>query len=155
MSESQSLSLISVVDMLIDGDMESATKHLLAENQEQQIIRAMGGDRMPMNYLLKFEEYLDDHDIYLFDGWEDCVICYAPRIDKFWCTFFLWCPKGTDLRGALRITNDKEGQNEVNQKRTEDGHILKFRILRRYLDEVEKKNQERAEELSAEEMEFL
>ncbi len=147
--------LVPIVDMLIEGDTEAAESHLLAENQEQQIIRAMGGDRMPMNYLLKFEEYLDDHDIYLFDGWEDCVICFKPRIDKFWTTFYVFCPDGTDLRAALRLVNDKEGQNEVKQKRTEGGHILQFRILRRYLDEVEKKNQERAEELSAEEMEFL
>ena len=147
--------LVPIVDMLIEGDTEAAETHLLAENQEQQIIRAMGGDRMPMNYLLKFEEYLDDHDIYLFDGWEDCVICFKPRIDKFWTTFYVFCPDGTDLRAALRLVNDKEGQNEVKQKRTEGGHILQFRILRRYLDEVEKKNQERAEELSAEEMEFL
>ena len=147
--------LTAVVDMLLEGDTAAAEEHLLVENQEQQIIRAMGGDRMPMNYLLKFEEFLDDHDIYLFAGWEDCLIAYKPRIDKFWCTFHVFCPDGTDLRGAMRITNDKEGQNEVKQKRVEDGHILQFRILRRYLDEVEKKNQERAEELSAEEMEFL
>jgi hypothetical protein len=151
----QSTNLAPVVDMLIDGDIEAATEHLLQENQEQQIIRSMGGDRMPMNYLLKFEEYLDDHDIYLFDGWEQCKICYKPKIEKFWATFWLFCPDGTDLRGAMRITNDKEGQNEVGQKRIDGGVILQFRILRRYLDEVEKKNQERAEELSDEEMEFL
>ncbi len=51
----QSTNLAPVVDMLIDGNVEDATEHLLNENQEQQIIRAMGGDRMPMNYLLKFE----------------------------------------------------------------------------------------------------
>lgn len=152
---SQSTNLAAVVDMLIDGDVEAATEHLLMENQEQQIIRAMGGERMPMNYLLKFEEYMDDHDVYLFDGWNKAKICYRPKIDKFWTTFWLFCPDGTDLRGASRITNDKEGQNEVGKKRIEGGHILQFKILRRYLDEVEKKNQERAEELSAEEMEFL
>ena len=151
----QSTNLAPVVDMLITGDVEEATQHLLNENQEQQIIRAMGGDRMPMNYLLKFEEYLDDHDIYLFDGWDQCQICYKPRIDKFWTTFYLFCPEGTDLRGAMRITNDKEGQNEVGKRRVEGGHVLQFKILRRYLDEVEKKNQDRAEELSDEEMEFL
>ncbi len=152
---SQSTNLAAVVDMLIDGDVEAATEHLLMENQEQQFIRAMGGERMPMNYLLKFEEYMDDHDVYLFDGWNKAKICYRPKIDKFWTTFWLFCPDGTDLRGATRITNDKEGQNEVGKKRIEGGHILQFKILRRYLDEVEKKNQERAEELSAEEMEFL
>ena len=151
----ESTDLTAVVDMLIEGDVEAAEEHLLVENQEQQIIRAMGGDRMPMNYLLKFEEYLDDHDVYLFDGWEECRICYKPRIDKYWTTFYLFCPKGTDLRGALRVTTDKEGQNEVKHKKVEGGHVLQFRILRRYLDELEKKNQERAEELSAEEMEFL
>ena len=151
----QDTNLAPVVDMLINGDTERAEEHLLNENQEQQIIRAMGGDRMPMNYLLKFEEYLDDHDIYLFDGWGDSIVCYKPKIEKFWTTFYLFCPDGTDLRGAMRLINDKEGQNEVGKRRIKGGHILQFKILRRYLDEVEKKNQERAEELSDEEMEFL
>lgn len=146
-----------IVDALLEGDDAIATEHLLMENNEQQILRSMGGDRMPMNYLLKFEEYLDDHDIYLFDGWssEDCYIAYAPKIDKFWCTFYVFCPKDTDLRGASRIINDKEGQNQVKVKNVEGGYILMFRILKRYLDQVEAKNQERAEELSKEEMEFM
>ena len=147
--------LTAVVDMLVEGEVEEATHHLLVENQEQQIIRAMGGDRMPMNYLMKFEEYLDDHDIYIFEGWDKCEIAYRPRIDKFWCTFYVYCPEGVDLRGALRITNDKEGQNQVKAKKVEGGHILMFKILKRYLDQVERKNQDRAEELSDEEMEFL
>jgi hypothetical protein len=152
---SNSTNYSAVVDMLIDGDVAEAEEYLLLENQEQQIIRAMGGDRMPMNYLLKFEEYLDDHELYLFDGWKKAKVCYRPRIEKFWCTFFLFCPDSVDLRGALRLINDKEGQNEVGKRRVDGGHVLQFKILRRYLDEIEKRNQERAEQLSSEEMEFL
>jgi len=146
-----------IVDALIEGDDAKATDYLLMENSEQQILRSLGGDRMPMNYMLKFEEYLDDHDIYLFDGWDsdECHIAYTPKIDKFWCTFYLFCPEGTDLRGASRITNDQEGQNQVKVKRVEGGSIVMFRILKRYLDQVEAKNREKAEELSKEEMEFM
>ena len=149
------IDLRPVVDMLVEGDTESAHEHLLLENKEQQIVRAMGGDRSLMNYLLKFEEYLDDHDVNLFDGWEDIEIHHRPIIKKFWAIFDVYCPEGTDLRGALRITSDHEGQNEVGEKKVEGGTILRFKILRRYLDEIEKRNQEKAEELSAEEMEFL
>ena len=144
-----------VVDMLIEGDLESANEHLLMENEEQRIIRALGGDRTPFDYLLKFIEFLDDHDVFLFDGWEECIISHQPKIDKFWCSFFVFCPKGTDLRGALRVMTEKEGQNEVKQKKVEDGHVLLFKILKRDLDAIEMKDQEKAEEFSSEEMEHL
>lgn len=146
-----------IVDALLEGKEADATEHLLMENNEQQILRTLGGDRMPMNYMLKFEEYLDDHDIYLFDGWDsdECYMAYAPKIDKFWCTFYVFVPHNTDLRGASRITNDQEGQNQVKVKKVEGGHVVMFKILKRYLDQVEAKNQEKAEELSSEEMEFM
>lgn len=144
-----------VVDMLIEGDVEAANEHLLMENEEQRIIRALGGDRTPFDYLLKFVEFLDSHDIFLFDGWEGCEISHKPVIDRFWCTFYVFVPSGTDLRGALRLTTEKEGQTTVKQKKVGNGHLLMFKILRRDLDEIEAEDQERAEDLSDKEMEHL
>ena len=143
--------LVPIVDMLIEGDTEAAESHLLAENQEQQIIRAMGGDRMPMNYLLKFEEYLDDHDIYLYDNWEKAQVLGRPRVQRFWVIVYLWVPKETDLRGMERIKTDQEGQNQIRVKKLKDGsRILEVKVLRRLLDKVEKKSQEEADEVSNE-----
>ena len=145
-----------VVDMLIEGESEAALEHLLMENEEQKIVRALGGDRTIMNYLLKFEEYLSEHDVYLFDGWEEVSIIHTPIIDQFWTTFHVFAPEGTDLRGAARILNDRDGaQNEVKYKKTKGGTILVFKILKRYLNDIEARNQENAEEFSRKEMEYL
>jgi len=146
---------MAIVDLLLEDEIEEAEHHLLMENAEQQIIRAMGGDRMPMNYLLKFEEYLDDHDVYLFDGWEECVVIRKPKIDRFWTTFVVFAPKNTDLRGAVRVRDASEGQTEVKAKRVDGGIIVKFKIQKRVLDAIETRNQEKAEKLSDEEMEYF
>jgi hypothetical protein len=145
----------SIVDLLIDGEEEEAEHHLLMENSEEQIVRVLG-DSSKMNYLMKFEEYLDDHDIYLFAGWEEAQIVAKPVIDKFWTTFHVQVGKGTDLRGALRITNDKEGQNTVRYKKNEDGsYTLIFKILKRYLDQIEQQSKEKAKQIADEKMEQL
>lgn len=141
-----------IVDMILEDDLETATGHLLIEHTEERVARALGGETMPMNYLIKFEEYLDDHDLYLYDGWNEARLLAKPNVDKFWVTFIVFCKKGIDLRGALRIVNDKEGQNEVKAKKVRDGHVLKFRILKRYLDEIERRNRLKAEQ-EAEEQE--
>lgn len=142
----------SIVDLLIEGEEEEALHHLLMENDEEQITRAMG-DSNKMNYLMKFEEYLDDHDIYIFDGWEEAQIITRPVIDTFWTTFYVRLGKNADLRGALRIKNDKEGQNTVRYKKNGDGsYTLIFKILKRYLDQIEHKSKEKAEQLADEKM---
>lgn len=145
----------SVVEHLLNNDTEEAIGTMIVETQEQRIIRTMGGDRMPVNYLMKFEEYLDDHDLYLYDGWEDAVLVHKPKIDKFWVTIHLFCGDDADLQGAYRVVNDQEGQNKIEIKKVDGGHIVGFKILKRYLDQIEKKNQDKAEELSDEEMELL
>lgn len=145
----------SVVEHLLNDDTEEAIGTMIIETQEQKIIRTMGGDRMPVNYLMKFEEYLDDHDLYLYDGWEDAVVAHKPKIDKFWVTIHLFCGDDVDLQGAYRVINDQEGQNRIEIKKVDGGHIVGFKILKRYLDQIEKKNQDKAEELSDEEMELL
>lgn len=148
-----------VMDLIMYGDeadLEHAKKSLIREDSEEKIVRTLG-DSMLMNYLMKFEEYLDDHDIYLFDGWEDAKVVGKPEIDKFWTTFMVWVSPDTDLRGAMRLKNDKEGQNIVQVKTLEDdnGKIVRFKILKRYLDAIETRNKERAEQLSDEQLEEM
>ena len=148
-----------VVDMILsedDTDFEKIEETILLENDEERILRQMG-DSTYMNYLMKFEEYLDDHDIYLFDGWEDAKILGKPKVDKFWTEFMVLVSPDTDLRGAMRIKNDKEGQNKVMTKELTDnqGTVVKFKILKRYLDAIEARNKERAEQLSDEQLESI
>lgn len=148
-----------VVDMILsedDTDFEKIEETILLENDEERILRQMG-DSTYMNYLMKFEEYLDDHDIYLFDGWEDAKILGKPKVDKFWTEFMVLVSPDTDLRGAMRLKNDKEGQNKVMTKELTDnqGTIVKFKILKRYLDAIEARNKERAEQLSDEQLESI
>ena len=148
-----------VMDLIMYGDEEDfdhAKKTLIKEDDEERIVRVLG-DSMLMNYLMKFEEYLDDHDIYLFKGWKEARVVGKPQIDKFWTTFDLWVSPETDMRGAMRLKNDKEGQNIVQVKELgEDrGKIVRFKILKRYLDAIEKRNKERAEQLSDEQLEEM
>ena len=143
-----------VVDMILDGDDTSARQALLLENEEEEIVRAMGNEVTFLNYLIKFEEYLDEHDIYLFDGWDDAAVIKPPKVEKFWVSFYLLLPKGADLRGAMRIKSNKEAQNEVKIRKLDDGSVVvKFKILKRYLDAIEARNKERAEQLAQDEAE--
>ncbi len=145
-----------IVDLMLEGDeddFQEIKEAILLENDEERILRTLG-DSTYMNYLLKFEEYLDDHDVYLFNGWEDAKIMKPINIDRFWAEFQVWFSPEADLRGAARITNDKEAQNKVTVKNLGDqGYILKFRILKRYLDAIEQRSKERAEQLSDEQLE--
>lgn len=147
-----------IVDLMLEGDDEDfqeIKEAILLENDEERILRTLG-DSTYMNYLLKFEEYLDDHDVYLFDGWDEAKMMKPVVIDRFWTEFLVWFGPDADLRGASRITNDKEAQNSVQVKNLGDkGYILKFRILKRYLDAIEQRSKERAEQLSDEQLEQM
>lgn len=141
-----------VVDFILEDNDEGAADFILTEGLETEIVQNLGGEVTPLNYLLKFEEYLDDHSTYLFTGWEDAEVVKPIKIEKYWCTFYLKVGPKTDFRGALRIRNDKEGQNSVGRKQIDGGWLVKFRILRRYLDQIETYNKERADQLSDQEL---
>ncbi len=145
-----------VLDLIMYGDeddVKHAMKSLVSESEEERITRMLG-DSMPMNYLMKFEEYLDDHDLFLFKGWEDAKIVGKPNVGAFWATFWLWVDKDIDWRGIERLTNDKEGQNVVNRKELDgdQGFIVEIKILKRYLDAIEKRTKEKAEQLADEQL---
>ncbi len=147
-----------IVDLMLEGDdddFQEIQEALLLENDEERIQRNLG-DSMYMNYILKFEEYLDGHDVYLFDGWEDAKLLKPINIGRFWAEFLIWFGPDADLRGATRIINDKEAQNKVVVKNLGDkGYIVKFKILKRYLDAIEERSKERAEQLSDEQLEQM
>jgi len=143
--------LTEIVEMILDEDLEGAGYHLLMESDEERIIQQLDGDRMLMDYFVKFEQFLDEHDIYLFDGWEQSQFIAKPRIESYWTFFYLKVPKDTDMRGAMRIQNSKEGQNKVGAKKVDDGYILEFRILKRYLDQLDQQNKEEASRISDDE----
>jgi len=137
-----------VVDKIFEDDLVEASDSLLLESEEATIVNQLG-DPTLMNYLMKFEQFLDDHDVYLFDGWEDASIPAKPVIEKFWCTFYLIVAGDADLKGgAARIVNDKEAQNKVQTKEHGDGHLVKIRILKRLLDKMEDEDQIRASDLA-------
>jgi len=147
--------LTEIVELILEEDLEQAEYHLLIESTEERIIQALDGERMPMDYMLKFEQFLDEHDIYLFDGWDTAQFITKPRIEKYWAFFYLKASKDTDLRGALRIQNSKEGQNKVGVKKTGDGYIFEFKILKRYLDQLDQKNKEEASRVAGDEFEQI
>lgn len=143
--------LTHVVDKLLDeDDLEGAQNALLMENEEDRLTRRLG-DQMLTNYLLKFEEYLDDHDLYLYDGWEDVQVLGKPQVQRFWVVVNLWAAKDVDLAGIQRIKTDQDGQNQIKVKKLKDGSmVIQVRILRRLLDRVEEKSQDEVEEISDE-----
>lgn len=148
-----------VVDMLLEDDDEGAMEWLLLEGEERDLLTNLGGETTLMNYLIKFEEYMDDHDIYLFDGWEDAQIVGKPLVEKFWVTVWLRLGPNAQIAGAKRLMNDKEGQNTVKFKKLgvdgRDGYLLKIRVLKRFLDQIEKRNQEKSDQLSDDEIEEI
>ena len=101
-----------------------------------------------MNYMMLFEEFLEQHDIYLFKGWEKASFIGPPTVEKFWVVFTLLVSPETDLRGARRV-NDAMHQGKVVMKKTQDGSIMvQFQVLKRALDQIETDNKERIEKLS-------
>ena len=143
--------LTHIIDKLLDeDDLQGAEQALLMENEEDRLTRKLG-DKMLTNYLLKFEEYLDDHDLYLYDGWEDVQVLGKPEVQRFWVVVNMLAHKKTDLAGIQRIKTDQDGQNQIRVKKLKDGSmIIQVKILRRLLDRVEEKSQDEVEEISAE-----
>ena len=140
-----------IVEKLLDeDDLQGAEQALLMENEEDRLTRKLG-DTTITNYLLKFEQYLDDHDIYLYEGWDDVQILGKPEVQRFWFVCNMWVPKKTDLAGIGRIKTDQEGQNQIKVKKLQDGsRVIQVRVLKRLLDRVEEKSQDEVEEISSE-----
>lgn len=131
-----------------------AREALLVESAETELVKNIA-ETTKLDYLLKFEQFLDDRDLYLYKGWEDAQILGSPTVDKFWVTVDLRVPDGCELKGALRCCNAEEDQqNTTNYKQLEDGsYYVRFKILRRILDKIEMDSKDRAEEIADNESE--
>lgn len=144
----------NIVDLIMEDRYEEAEQSILRETVEDKLLKQVG-EVSYMNYLLKWEEFFNDYDGYLFgEEWDRAeVLLNKLKVDKFWVTIFMVVPKGTDLRAAKRIMSDKTPQNTVQYKKLADGRILlKFKVLRRYLDKIEQKNKEKAQAVSDQEV---
>lgn len=142
-----------LTDMIIETDDEREVNTFLMSESKIDELFAKVGNEQAMNYLIKFEEYLSDHDVYMFRGWEDAKIVKAPKIAKFWCEFDVLVSSKTDLRALKRVTNDKEGQNEVNVSDLENGaKLINFKILKKYFDEIDERNDKKIQELAKDDM---
>lgn len=144
-----------LVEVMLDEDDDSLDEFILTESEKDEVLAALSGDTTLMNYLMLFEEFLEQHDLYLFTGWDDAQIVGQPSVEKFWVTFDLLIDHKTDFRGARRI-NDAMPQGQVTAKRLQDGNILvRFQILKRLLDQIETDNKEKIEKLSDQALEEL
>jgi hypothetical protein len=97
-------------------------------------------DSSVMNYLFRLEQFLDENDIYAFDGWKGGFVYGEPEIEKFWFKTNFIFPKNLDIAGALRIIGKKK-ENRVWVKTLDDGRkLVKIAILRNKLDDIERDN---------------
>lgn len=141
------------VSLIMEDRIDEAKECLLAESIETDLIKSIG-EVSALDYLLKLESFFDQRDLYLYRGWEDAQILSRPKIDKFWVTLDLRVDPHTELKGALRCCADQEAQNTAKYKQLEDGsYFVRFKILRRILDQIETDMKDRAEEIADNESE--
>ena len=144
-----------LIEIMLDEDDDALGEFVLMEAEKDQVLAGLGGDTTLMNYMMMFEEFLEQHDIYLFDGWEEASFAKQPSVEKFWITFHLLVGENADLRGAKRV-RDAMNQGDVTAKRLEDGSmVVIFQVLKRSLDQIEAVNKEKIEKLSDQAMEEL
>lgn len=131
-----------------------AREALLVESIESQLVKNIA-ETSKLDYLMKFEKFLDDRDLYLYKGWEEGEILGSPDVGKYWVKVDLRVPKDCELKGALRCCNTEDDeQNTVRYKQLEDGsYYVRFKILRRLLDKIEMDSKDRAEEIADDESE--
>ncbi len=139
--------------LIMQNRIDEAQEILIAESIENDLLQRISETGI-LDYLLKLEKFFDDRDLYLFRGWEDAQVLSQPKIDKFWVSIDLRVEKDTELKGALRCCSDQEAQNTVKYKKLEDGsYFIRFKILRRILDQIEMDAKDRAEEVATKESE--
>ena len=144
-----------LVEVMLDGNESTLDELVLLEGEKDDVINSLGGETTLMNYMMLFEEFLEDHDIYLFDGWEDAQFIGKPIVEKFWITFHILLSDKADIRGGKRV-NDALKQGEVIIRKLKDGRYLaRFLILKRDLDAIENANKERIDQLSDQALEEL
>lgn len=137
-----------LVEIMLGDDDASLDEFILQESEKDDVMLSLDGNSTLMNYMMLFEEFLDNHDLYLFKGWEKAVFVKPPMIEKFWAVFWLQVGPETDLDGARRI-HDAVPQGEVAFHKQSDGTtVVKFTILKRALDQIEVDTRTKIEKLA-------
>jgi hypothetical protein len=131
-----------ITTCLIENDDPNMVSEVASILKESADLTAEETDSM--SYLMKLEEFLDDCGIYIFDGWEEAIVLKEPEIEKFWVIFDFILPKGADLEAASHISG-KNREAKVYLRKVEDKRIIRIKVLRRILDEIEFRNRLEAE----------
>lgn len=147
---------LDLVERLILGDQDSikdVVNHLIVEDEESDLVRTIG-DTSLVHYCMKIQQFIEDElDMYVFKGWEEAEIVGAPRVEKFWVTFNLLLPPGSNIKYVSRFRNNHLSQNEVQVKKTESGAIfIRIRMLKQFLDQLESRDKDRSEQLADEDI---
>lgn len=96
-------------------------------------------------YILLFEQYMDECSTYSFEGWDEIYIYGEPRIEKFWIEIKLLAPDNIDYEGGIKRMIGTHNQNKAEIKSLNTGNkLIKLRILRSLLDEIEENNRKLA-----------
>lgn len=145
-----------LIEVIMNEDDESLSSFVITESEKDNILYMLGGDATLINYLYLFEEYLEQHDIYLFKGWDKAKIIGKPLIEKFWVTITLWVSGDVDLRGAKRVNDAmQQGDVRIEKDTNESGYYVQFMVLKRELDRIENENKDKIEKLSDDALEEL
>ena len=136
------LDYAKVTSCLIENDDPNMVSEVASILKESADLTAEETDSM--SYLMKLEEFLDDCGIYIFDGWEEAIVLKEPEIEKFWVTFDFILPKNADLEAASHIAG-KNREAKVFLRKIEDKRIVRIKVLRRILDDIEFRNRLEAE----------
>lgn len=92
-------------------------------------------------YLLMLEQYIDECSCYTFKGWEDIKFYGGPVIEKYWIEFKIITPDEFDYEGGMRRLLGKNREHKAAIKKIRDGgSMIKLRILRSTLDDLEEQN---------------
>lgn len=138
-----------IMDAIITEEGDPGIKDIvLRESKRTEILGQLDDNKEIMNYLFLFEEFLDQHDIYMFEGWKDAKFIGKPIAGRFWFKVYILVDSKTDLEGAKRI-KDANPESEIKIKTRHDGtRLLSFEIKRNLLDDIQKNNNDKIENLS-------
>jgi hypothetical protein len=129
-----------LIEALTNGAPEDEVTDILNENKFDEEHR-----ETQSYYLLLFEQYIDECSAYSFKGWDDLKVYGEPKIEKFWFEVKLLAPDNIDYESGIKRILGQYKQNKAVMKTINNGSkIIKIRILRSILDELEDRNRKLA-----------
>ena len=92
-------------------------------------------------YLMMMEQFLDDCSCYAFKGWKELKIYGRPIIEKYWIEIVFIAPDKFDYENGVKRVLGKYKENKSTVKKLANGKtVMKLRILRSILDNIEDEN---------------